>query len=61
MMYPHHEQAASHITAARSLIARARVQFDCRERDRLLAEAGREAAAAERLIDATIIVAEAAE
>jgi len=60
MMYPHHEQAASHITAARSLIARARVQFDCRERDRLLAEAGREAAA-ERLIDATIIVAEAAE
>ena len=41
MMYPHHEQAAGHIAEARSLIARARVQFDCRERDRLLAEAAR--------------------
>lgn len=55
------EEARRHLLAARYLMQRARhATGDTREWNRLLGLASKEAAKAERLIDQTIILAEAA-
>lgn len=60
MLYPHEKRATPHIQRTRELIGQARASTDERERNKLLSEAVHEAIKAERLIDQTIILAEAA-